>query len=556
MRRRLSILLTVVLSLLASCLIGAQSASAAGYIENGADNPVSAAPPISRPATGHCTATLASHFPSNAASGSAQNYSGTLAPPAACAGKAWSKVVLDSTTSVSGRQYDRSGTLTIGGVTVWFGTTQEPGGPTPTTFSFSKDITDFSALLRTPQPFTGGYVNYTDSTYTGVYDQTVHITYYLADSRHPAPSVPDKVVGVPVQDLNPASHTTSTTVSGLPRNITGARLDVTLKGNGCDEQWFTAVPDAVAADYPDAGLCAAGSFREATVAVDGTRAGAVGTYPHIYSGGIVPTLWRPVLAIDTLDLRAESLDLTPFAGRLVDGKSHTLTFAISPIGDTWNVTAALFLYTDHHRARTSGSLTSANVAAAATTDTTVDPARQGAVHYSQTARRADSVTGYIDTSAGRVVTTVSTGRTWSNAGAVSDSGAVQSIRQQDLMTTRSVSRVGARTVRSLFLRESYPITVDFSAADYTDDQNFSLTGTVTMAQDVARFATDGRHATGLAYDWRVSSYGVLARSKGVTSESDGHSTTSYIGTGATGRPYWHVITTNHGRVTSDRHLGV
>ncbi|MFC6705103.1 peptide-N4-asparagine amidase [Flexivirga alba] len=556
MRRLVSVLGVSVVSV-GMALGGATGASAAsgptasGVIESSGGDTVSAQPPVSRPDTRHCTVTLADHFKSNAADLSPQLYSGSVQVPDECKGK-WSKVVLDSTTSVSGRQYDRSGELEIGGVPVWFGTTQEPNGAKPTTFSFSKDITEFSSLFKTPQKFSGGYTNYMSDVYTGNYDQTVKITFYLADRKHPAPDVPDKVVGVPVADLTPGSATASTTLSDLPRNIIRAQLETTLKGNGCDEQWFTAVPDAVAAKFPGAGLCAAGAYREAAVSVDGTPAGDVGTFPHIYSGGIVPTLWRPVVAIDTLDMRTESLDLTPFAGRLVDGKTHSISFGINPIGDTWNVRAALFLWTDHHRAQTSGALTEDSVAASPATSTTAGDPVDGTVKYAETARRSDMLSGYVDTLAGRVVTTVNTSRNWSNSGSVGDSGMVQSITQQDAMTTQSVSRIGHRVVRSASLNESYPISVDFSAADYVNDQNFSLNGTVDMTQQVSSSVRTGSQLVRRGWDWNVTSYGVLARKDGTTSESDGHSTTSYAGTDDNGRPYWHRITTDHGQVVTDR----
>lgn len=551
MIRRTAAVLAAAVALAAPGVSAAHASPLSSYIEQGSDDPVTAQPAVSTPDTRHCTVTLADQFPSNAADGSPQNYSGTLTAPQECQGP-WTKVVLSSTTTVSGRQYDRSGTLAIGGVTVWFGTTQEPAGATPTTFGFTKDITDFSSLLKQPQSFTGGYGNYTSSVYTGVYRQTVKITYYMADRTHPAPTVPDTVVAVPVNDLHPGASATAATLSDLPRNITGARLQLTLKGNGCDEQWFTAVPDEVAAKFPGDGLCAASAYREAAVSVDGQRAGAVGTFPHIYSGGIVPTLWRPVLAQNTLDLRPETLDLTPFAGALVDGRPHTVGFSITPLNDNWNVAAVLFLFTDHHRAQTSGKLTRDDVAEAPATAINSSAVTDGAVDYRETAKRSDVISGYVDSSSGRITTTVTTSRTFANAGTVSDDGLIQTVRQSDVLSSRSVSTKHGRPVATSLVAESYPITVNFSAADYKDDQNFSLKGSVDLTQNVSSVTTGRGWPAVRGWTWNVDTTGVLSRAAGVTSESDGSSTTSYRGTDDRGRFGTCRIATDHGRVITSR----
>jgi hypothetical protein len=42
----------------------------------------------------------------------------------------------------------------------------------------------------------------------------------------------------------------------------------------------------------------------------------------------------------------------------------------------------------------------------------------------------------------------------------------------------------------------------------------------------------------------VTSSGVLSRTNGVTSESDGHSTSYYLGNG-----YYHYLASNHGLIT-------
>ncbi|BCJ37016.1 hypothetical protein Athai_45190 [Actinocatenispora thailandica] len=529
----------------------AARSTAPGYVEDGTDDPVVAAPPLSRPDTRHCTVTLAKEFDSNAPDGSQQFYTGTLTPPARCRGP-WAKVVLDQTVTVSGRQYDRSGSLTIGGTEVWFGTTEEPSGPVATTYHVATDVTRFAALLRSSQPFRGGIGNYVSDVYTGNYRQTVTLTYYLADRHHPAPTTPDAVRGFPSRQAKPGANTVHFGLSELPRNLTRAYVEVTLKGNGCDEQWFAGVPDDVAAKYPNAGMCGHGPYREAAVALDGTAAGAVTTFPHIYSGGIVPTLWRPVPAIGTFALYPETLDVTPFVGRLVDGDSHDLTVTVPGADDRWDVVATVLLYTDHHAARTSGALTAHRVAPIAHPTTTEQPLSGNGTRVDVRASRNDVTAGYVDTSAGRVRTTVRSTLSYRNVDDVTAAGMAQSIEQTVSGRQRSTSTVDGHRVAASRHDFCYPLSVDYSAAAYTDDQNFSLTGTVEMAR-VVRTAAAGRRGwqtTERGREW-LRSTGILTRTDGVTTASDGSSRSTYDGLDDVGRPYHHRIVTDHGRILSD-----
>lgn len=97
----------------------------------------------------------------------------------------------------------------------------------------------------------------------------------------------------------------------------------------------------------------------------------------------------------------------------------------------------------------------------------------------------------------------------------------------------------------------YPITINYSAAAYVNDQNFSLTGTVNMTQTLGDLVVDGPGGIARGSSENVDSYGILARTNGVTSTSDGHSTSRFIGTDDQGRPYVHYLASNHGLFTED-----
>ena len=53
--------------------------------------------------------------------------------------------------------------------------------------------------------------------------------------------------------------------------------------------------------------------------VDGIFAGAAFPFPVIYSGGINPVLWRPIVGLHSLNIPPLSFDLTPFVGVMDDG---------------------------------------------------------------------------------------------------------------------------------------------------------------------------------------------------------------------------------------------
>lgn len=57
------------------------------------------------------------------------------------------------------------------------------------------------------------------------------------------------------------------------------------------------------------------------------------TVQIIFTGGIVPGLWRPIVGIDAFDLREDEVDITPFLPMLSDGKNHTFQIVVSGLND-------------------------------------------------------------------------------------------------------------------------------------------------------------------------------------------------------------------------------
>ncbi|MGV9498356.1 peptide-N4-asparagine amidase [Streptomyces sp. NPDC003642] len=387
MKRRIVMSMLAGATLLASTLLGTGPAHAADVpAEFGTDwhDPVTAAPPVERPSGKSCDVTLA-----RAQFRDFTPYRGTYTPPEDC-GDRWSKVVLRLDGKVKGRQYDRLGYLHVGGVEIFRTSTPQPS-PDGITWSVEKDVTRYADTFRSGQDVEMLIGNVVDDTYTGVLDVEVTLTFHPG---RPDPALPDRV-------LTLDQGTTLTTPRNSERVV--AEVYATGSGGGCEEYWYLTVPDPA----PYSCKAARGPYREVQIRVDGRLAGIATPFPTVWTGGWSnPFLWYVVPGPRAFDIKPITYDLTPFAGLLNDGRPHRVEVAVTGVPEGqpgWSTPVNVLVWQDERRARVTGKLT-AHRESDPTGSSTHTPGTEHRVDTDAAHRL--TVAGYVDTSHGRVHTTV------------------------------------------------------------------------------------------------------------------------------------------------------
>lgn len=475
-------------------------------------DPITAAPPVARPEnTRSCEVTVA-----EAQFRDFTPYRGTYTPPAEC-GKRWSKVVLRLDGKVKGRQFDRLGHLHIGGVEVFRTSTPQPS-PDGIEWSVEKDVTRYSDTLRTAQPVEMLIGNVVDDTYTGILDVKVTLTFYAGRTdAKTAKTVPDRVLTL--QD-----GTTLTTPRNSERVI--AEVYATGSGGGCEEYWYLTVPEGA----PYSCKADEGPYREVQISVDGQLGGIAAPFPNVWTGGWSnPFLWYVVPGPRAFDIQPLRYDLTPFAGLLNDGRPHRIEVSVVgvPEGQTgWSAPVNVLVWQDAKSEHVTGALTKVRAGDLANSSTYTP----GSEHRLDTeGGHRLTVAGYVDTSHGRVTTTVrrslanTSTHTWSdgeNPDALdarwSDDetvtvrgggrGPVRTTRVQRSYTMDGTTTLGAgdrlRTVLTLGDRSKVTETQGGRRTAWSrlDD---TYTGDATYTANVPR---DQRHAVGTTSE-RYRAYG-------------------------------------------------
>jgi hypothetical protein len=455
-------------ALLASALsaVAANAAFALPHVkvpyQKGSGNEAVIEPRVSHPAETPCVVNLY-----RKAQFGASNVYFLYDPPANCPGP-WATVVLSVDVSLdAGIQYDRSGTIWIGGVPLWFGTTAEPNPQLGPSWHFERDVTDYTSLLEGSSTGFVIIANYTNSQDTSIITSSAKLVFYPVPSGDTPPVVPDVVIPLAADGGGTVALNTGTDTVAidqtLPTNIASADLDVFLQGQSNDEFWYTCVPDSLATELDS---CGGGALREGEITVDGAPAGVAPVYPWIFTGGIDPYLWAPIPGVQTLNFKPFRVPLTPFAGVLSNGAiAHQIALSVYGANSYFSVAGALLLYLDHGGSQTTGSITENTLSGEPDPVVTNTIATKNGVISGKVDTKSPRdfvISGTVVTSAGSEQYTVTQNSHFTNDQKFKISNTVyaQDINQLTDTTVNTSAVTSSGTVTQIS-KYTYPLTVDY-----------------------------------------------------------------------------------------------
>lgn len=172
------------------------------------------------------------------------------------------------------------------------------------------------------------------------------------------------------------------------------------------EFWYFNTADVFVNDLPPGFTFPDGPFREVRLLVDGMLAGAAFPYPVVFTGGILPTAWRPITSYGALDLPTYVLDLTPFVPVLADGAPHNITLDVASaeadhaINQNWFVSGLLQVVLDKSGKPTRGNITRYEAHPFAVGNSTGSVGANGDVNVTVTASRSVHIEAEIVSGSG------------------------------------------------------------------------------------------------------------------------------------------------------------
>ncbi|KAI0386790.1 hypothetical protein F5Y04DRAFT_242355 [Hypomontagnella monticulosa] len=297
---------------------------------------------------------------------------GNYSPPSC----QFNRVIMNFTVVSQGRQFDRLALMYFGDIEVWRTSTAEPTQPPGISWTFLKDMTPYLHLWKSPQKLIFDLGNLIDDKYTGSFNATLTATFFTTEAETNEHPPADMIIPISAKrgEANESSHfvlpaENATNTIKFPRNINKAIFTFSGNGQAAEEFWWQNALQSDIGTFPKAGeLYGLSPFREVQLLIDGYVVGAQWPFPVIFTGGVVPSLHRPIVGLQAFDLREHEIDITTWVPWLCNGDDHTFEIKVVGINntessptlteivyDSWYVSGKVFLWLDEEGTVTRGS---------------------------------------------------------------------------------------------------------------------------------------------------------------------------------------------------------
>jgi hypothetical protein len=409
---------------------------------------------------------------------------------------------MNFTVTSKGRQFDRLAVMYFGDSEVWRTSTAEPT-TNGIRWEYIKDMSELMYFWNSPQKLIFDLGNLIDSTYTGAFNTTLTATFFTSEE-----TVEPAALIIPISARNGVASAASvftlpsdnaTNTINFPQNANRAVFSVSACGQATEEFWWSNVLQSDINTFVpyDGVLYGYSPFREVQVLIDGQLAGVQWPFPVIFTGGVVPGLWRPIVGIDAFDLREHEIDITPWLPVLCNGAEHTFEMRVAGIlddgknsgtitetvGNSWYVTGKIFVWLDENsESVTTGRAPTVflpepviSISQSLTQDST---GANKTLSYTTDVKRSLYISSIITTQSGTRLVSWTQSLFATNYGLYTDYGAVQQNNQSTIGTDQST---GGTYYKSSY---SYPLYANTSYF-VQPGGNFTIDATVIRGLDLS-----------------------------------------------------------------------
>ncbi|GJT65097.1 peptide-N(4)-(N-acetyl-beta-glucosaminyl) asparagine amidase A-like protein [Tanacetum coccineum] len=280
-----------------------------------------------------------------------------------------------------------------------------------------------------------------------------------------------------------------------------AVLEVYVSFHGDDEFWYMNPSDEyVERNGLDTGR-AHGAYREVLVTIDGVLVGGVVPFPVIFTGGINPLFWEPVVSIGAFDLPSYDIDLTPFLGMVLDGKSHRIGIQVADGISFWLVDANLHIWLD--RSDVKAEIVKSKVPAMEIERENEFVLLDG--EFEIEGERESEVTSWVNSSIGNLKTVFSEKTKFKNKIKYKDQGTKKELDQSYKRKTKlKITNEYGLLIESLEVKIKHPLTVSTETKPGSEKDTSVMTTKVEQERNekyygdkISRVLSHKQNCTGL-----------------------------------------------------------